>query len=172
MNSANQHRLRFLPEEPLPPYTYVPGKQPHPESDPAGHSYGRPRAQADAMDPANWRGSDTFLRGLDLFHCGFYWESHVEFERLWLAGGRKGPVADFLKALIHLAAAGVKLLEGRPEGVVSHARRTKELLMGTQREGFEMPGFSLAQLIELAIRIAKCGWPDSPPLLVSHGAAS
>ena len=178
MNSANQPGtgFRFLPEEPLPHYTYVPGKQPHPESDPAGHSYGRLRDKADPIDPANWRASRPYLRGLDLFNCGLYWESHVEFERLWLAAKRKGPVADVLKAIIHLAAAGVKSLEGRPEGVLSHARRAAELLghveRGMDNGNGEMLGLSVRQLIHLATQIIETGWPDSPPMLLPYEASS
>ena len=30
---------RWLPQKSLPPYAYLPGKNPHPVRDPAGHSY-------------------------------------------------------------------------------------------------------------------------------------
>src|SRR4051794_23916492 len=33
-------RVRLLPDEPLPPYSFVPGRFPHPVRDPAGHSFG------------------------------------------------------------------------------------------------------------------------------------
>ena len=36
-------------------------------------------------------------------------KSHVAWESLWMACGRKGAVADFLKGLIKLAAAGVNV---------------------------------------------------------------
>jgi hypothetical protein len=32
-------RPRWLPQKRLPPYAYLPGKNPHPVRDPAGHSY-------------------------------------------------------------------------------------------------------------------------------------
>ena len=32
-------RPRWLPEKSFPPYAYLPGRQPHPVRDPAGHSY-------------------------------------------------------------------------------------------------------------------------------------
>src|SRR4051794_8628832 len=117
---------RLIPDEPLPPYSYVPGRFPHPESDPAGHSYGRPRPTPPQLDPENWRSSWAYLRGLDLFNAGFYWESHVEWEGLWLACGRRGVVAEFLKGLIKLAAAGVKHREPVPAGVRSHANRAAD----------------------------------------------
>ena len=43
-----------------------------------------------------------------MFNGGFYWES-LAWESLWLACGRKGVVADFLKGLIKLAAGMLKL---------------------------------------------------------------
>src|SRR5436190_73921 len=118
---------RLVPEEPLPPYAFVPGRFPHPESDPAGHSFGSDRAPTAALDPERWEASKPYLYGLDLFNAGFYWESHVAWESLWLAAQRKGVVADFLKGLIQLAAAGVKHAEGKPQGVQSHASRAAEL---------------------------------------------
>ena len=50
------------------------------------------------------------------------------WEGLWHACRREGVTADFLKALIKLAAGGVKLREGRPEGLRRHAARAAELL--------------------------------------------
>lgn len=118
---------RLAPELPLPPYTFVPGGPwPHPVSDPRGHSFGRP-AEAAAVTPDNWPQCRPYLHGLDLFNHGYYWEAHEVWEALWHAAGRAGPVADFLKGLIKLAAAGVKVRQGVPEGVRSHARRAAEL---------------------------------------------
>src|SRR5438105_1185218 len=118
---------RLVPEKPLPPYSFVPGRFPHPVSDMAGHSFGiEPLAPA-RLDLNQWTASQTYLYGIDLFNGRYYWESHVEWESLWLVCGRSGPVADFLKGLIKLAAAGVKDLEGRPAGVQSHACRAAAL---------------------------------------------
>src|SRR5207237_6990622 len=79
------------------------------------------------LDPEHWEASKPYLYGIDLFNSGYYWESHVEFESLWLACGRRGAVADFLKGLIKLAAAGVKALGGQARGVASHSCRAAEL---------------------------------------------
>jgi hypothetical protein len=160
---------RLLPDRPFPPYTFVPGRVPHPVSDPAGHSFGVTPAAPPAPEPQRWEQSATYRYGIDLFNAGFYWEAHVEFESLWVVCGKKGPVADFLKGLIHLAAAGVKRLEGRPQGVTGHACRAAELWHGVARtlapgeEG--MFGFRVAALGELAAAIGKAGWPEVPPQL-------
>lgn len=121
---------RLAPDVPLPPYTYVNGRSPHPLSDPAGHSYGLAPDPVPALDPERWRESRTYLVGIDLFNHGFYWEAHEAWERLWHACQRKGPVADFLKALIKLAAAGVKARERRLEGVRTHAVGAAKLFRG------------------------------------------
>src|ERR1700687_2172254 len=95
---------RFVPEEPLPPYSFVPGQSPHPISDPAGHSFGKKPCLFPNLDPKGWQTSNPYLYGIDLFNLQYYWESHEQWEGLWHASGRSGVVADYLKGLIHLAA--------------------------------------------------------------------
>jgi uncharacterized protein len=166
----NRPIVRLVPDEPFPPYAFVPGRFPHPVSDPAGHSHGIEPAPPPALDPERWQESKCYLFGIDLFNGGFYWESHVQLESLWLAAGRKGTVADFLKGFIKLAAAGVKHLEGRPAGVKSHACRAAELWrevarsVGTSDRLFL--GFRLGELIALAEAVCREGWPEPAPVLV------
>ena len=116
-------------DSPLPPYSYVPGITPHPVSDPRGHMYNVPHpAPPPALDPAHWQPSETYRYAADLFNHGFYWEAHEAWESLWHAAGRRGPVATWLKALIKLAAAAVKLREASAAGAQRHARRALELI--------------------------------------------
>ncbi len=122
--------MRYAPELTLPPYTHVPGKTPHPFSDPRGHSFGKHARVVEPINAAEWRSSRVFLYAIDLFNHGFYWEAHEAWEALWHAAGRRGTVADFLKGLIQLAVAGVKIPEGKPSGVRSHAERATELFSG------------------------------------------
>ncbi len=158
---------RLVPDEPFPPYAFVPGRSPHPESDPAGHSFGVPRGPVPPPDPERWADCRPYLFGLDLFNAGYPWESHVQWESLWLAAGRRGLMADFLKGLIKLAAAGVKEREGKSEGVKGHARRAAELFRGVQAcAGNRFLGLSLPELIVLAETVRQYGWPESGPLLV------
>ncbi len=119
---------RCLISEPFPPYTYVPGRAPHPVTDPRGHLFGRPHDPAAPLDPQHPHGCRAYLHGIDLFNAGYYWEAHEAWEAVWHVAGRTGPVGDFLKGLIKLAAAGVKAYEGRSDGVRRHARRAAELL--------------------------------------------
>jgi hypothetical protein len=156
--------VRLAPGVPFPPYSFVPGQAPHPHSHPAGHSYGATPESPAPVDPQRWQDSQSFLYALDLFNAQFYWECHEQLEGLWLAAGRKGPVADFLKGFIKLAAAGVKHREGKPRGVKGHARRAAELFR-TAGTGGVFLGLSLAGLIDLAEAVCREGWPDPPPLL-------
>jgi hypothetical protein len=148
---------------PLPPYAHVPGLTPHPLSDPRGHSYGVHAEIPDAPDPEHWDECPEYLRGIDLFNFGYWWESHEAWEGVWRACGRRGPAADFLKGLIKLAAAGVKHRQGRLDGVRSHARRAAALWRGAPSDntfGLSVPG-----LVALADAIALHGWPEQGPYL-------
>jgi hypothetical protein len=66
-------RPRWLPQKSLPPYAYLPGKNPHPVRDPTGHSY---HVEPIPVAADASLGSDAFLWGLDLFNHGYYWEAH------------------------------------------------------------------------------------------------
>ncbi|MEZ6144776.1 MAG: hypothetical protein R3B91_04935 [Planctomycetaceae bacterium] len=84
---------RYMPSMPLPPYTYVPGRTPHPIRDPAGHMYGKHEQSAE-LDIENWQRCDQYLFGIDLFNHGYYWEAHG----LGIPVARRGThrrVADF-----------------------------------------------------------------------------
>jgi hypothetical protein len=157
---------RLLPNEPFPDYAYVPGRFPHPTSDPAGHSYGIEPPIPTNPEPERWQECRPYLRGIDLFNNGFFWEAHVAWESLWMACERKGLIADFLKGLIHLAAAGVKALEGVPGGVKSHSGRGAQLWRETALEADEFMGFRISSLIEVAEEIRRAGWPRESVVIV------
>jgi predicted metal-dependent hydrolase len=118
---------RLVPERPFPPYSYVPGRFPHPHGDPEGHSYGHIHATPLPLDEQNWSDNRDYLFGIDLFNHGYYWEAHEVWEGLWMACGRRGRVATFLKGLIQLTAAGVKVRQQVPRGVQSLAEGATEL---------------------------------------------
>jgi uncharacterized protein len=122
--------------EPMPPYSYVPGGPwPHPNSSPHGHSFGRTAFKVAVPAETQGARSPQFLRGVSLFNAGYYWEAHEVWEGLWHAYGRRGVQADVVKALIKLAAAGVKVREGHEHGVRIHAGRASELLGSARRSG-------------------------------------
>jgi predicted metal-dependent hydrolase len=130
----------------FPPYTYVPGNgTPHPVSDPRGHMHGHLEPKPNALTTENWRENETYLYAIDLFNHAYYWEAHEAWESLWHAAGHHGQMADFLKGLIKLAAAGVKQLEQNQAGVNRHLARAAELLGGVHESVF--CGVDLASLI-------------------------
>jgi uncharacterized protein len=122
---------RLVPEQSFPTYSYVPGRFPHPVTDPHGHSFGAKPERPKPLDPEQWRQCRLYLYGIDLFNHGYYWEAHEAWESLWHACGRSGRTGCFLKGLIHLAAAGVKVRQGTAQGVTNHARRAAELFRQT-----------------------------------------
>ncbi len=119
---------RYAPEFSFPPYSYVSGHWPHPLREPTGHSYGLMHEPIVLPDQANWVRCREYCYAVDLFNAGYYWEAHEQWEALWHAAGRTGTTADFFKALIKLAAAGVKAREGNPEGMLRHVTRAEQLI--------------------------------------------
>jgi uncharacterized protein len=142
-----QRQPRLVPEIPFPAYPYIPGQNPRPQN---------PHIPGVAIEPQRWWQNSTYLLGVDLFNAGYYWEAHEQFEGLWLAAGRKGVVADFFKALIKLAAAGVKQRMNQPASVRSQALRAAQLLRGVAEDRFL--GLNLPELIAWAEAISKEGW--------------
>jgi hypothetical protein len=142
-----------------PPYSYVPGGPwPHPIREPGGHSFGHRAAVVPPIVGDDWRSSTAYLRGVALFNEGYYWEAHEAWEPLWHALGRRGAAADAIKGLIKLAAAGVKVREGQPHGVATHAARAAALFEGV---GGTMFGLDLDELARIASQVA--GRPPTDP---------
>jgi len=164
---------RYCPDRALPPYSYVTGLSPHPTRNERGHSFGHQAEPPSPLDDATCGTNPTYLYGLDLFNHGYYWEAHEAWESLWHAAGRTGPVADFLKGLIKLAAAGVKAREGRSAGVRQHAQRAAALFRSVATSGERGPfGLLLVALLDAAEqtaaaaeRLAGAGGSDASRLL-------
>jgi len=152
---ASTDRPRYS-KTPLPPYSHVPGYTPHPVSDPRGHMHGHVAEPPAELEPERWQESEAYLYGVDLFNHGYYWEAHEAWESLWHAAGRRGPVATWLKALIKLAAAAVKLRTGSAAGARRHARRSLELQNELRADLHEADycGIALSEVEETARAIA------------------
>jgi hypothetical protein len=155
-----------VPDAPLPPYSYVTGRFPHPTRDPGGHSFGHAPEMPPPIDPARWSHSRDYLWACDLFNHGYYWEAHEAWEGLWHASRRQGTTADFLKGLIKLAAAGVKSREGRSGGVRRHAARAGQLFQRVrdQIERSQYLGLDVDWLIDIASHVEQ-----TPPTPSSTG---
>jgi uncharacterized protein len=145
-------------DAPLPAYTYVPGGPwPHPKRVLEEQATG---GSACGNDHSGTQGSwwqARFRRAAELFNAGYYWEAHEVWEELWHAEGRRGPTAEVLKGLIKLAAAGVKVREGRENGVRTHCRRAAESFAAAAGQGGPC---QLGQNLEL--------WADRARLLAEN----
>ena len=140
-------KRRYLPLRHFPSYIFIPGKNPHPKK-PGGHMEGEGDPASDPLDP-QIPGQNDFLRySLDLYNHGYFWESHVYLEALWNAHKREGAVADFLKALIKLSAAGVKINIDQKESAIGHFERARELFLKvTEEEGPVFLGFDITSIL-------------------------
>jgi len=100
---------------PFPPYSFVPGRYPHPHNSPMGHRFhvaaimDRP---VELLPPALWRESTPYLVGCDLYNHAFWWEAHEAWEALWRLTDRSGSQGQFFKTLIQVAAAHLVLHMG------------------------------------------------------------
>jgi hypothetical protein len=152
MITADAEIIRLLPATQLPDYTYFPGSgMPHPIRDPKGHSYGRKHAPGQgpkALNQETWTGNRNYLLGIDFFNLGYYWEAHEEWERLWRVSGADTTVGRFLKGLIKLAAAGVKVRERSIHGVRRHAASAGEMFADVAAEA-DVDTFCGLQFIRL-----------------------
>jgi hypothetical protein len=134
---------RYLPSRALPPYAYLPhrdprDRHPHPERDPGGHvrdGAAGPEV-AGPPDPLAWRETPAFLWGVDLFNAGYYWEAHEAWEDLWRAA-ESDEAAALLHGLIKLAAAGVKAGVGNPRGTARHAAAAAQLFAPLAAQGHD-----------------------------------
>ncbi len=132
---AQERFVRLLPAAELPRYTYVPGSgTPHPYRDPQGHSYNRKPGPPKALLEPHWAENRSYLVALDYFNLGFYWESHDEWERLCRISGPDTTVGRFLKGLVKLAAAGIKVREDSIHGVRRHAASAGEVFADVAAE--------------------------------------
>lgn len=119
---------RLLPSAELPDYTYIPGTEtPHPYRSQQGHSYQKKGRTPKALDPEAWAENRAYLLALDYFNFGYYWEANDTWERLHRASNPDSTVGRFLKGLVKLAAAGIKVREHSIHGVRRHAASAGEV---------------------------------------------
>lgn len=127
--------VRLLPSTELPAYAFITGMElPHPYRDPRGHSYQRKHPTPRPLSGHAWAENRSYLLALDYFNYGYYWESHEEWERLLRGTGSEGLPGRFLKGLIKLSAAGVKVRERSIHGVRRHAASAGEVFADVAAE--------------------------------------
>ena len=107
---------RYAPERPLPPYRYVPGLNPHPVSDPRGHSHGHRPATQDPPAPEAWASCADYRYAVDLHNFAYWWEAHEAWEGIWQHLDKAGEQGQFLQGLIQTSAGLLKSHLGSREG--------------------------------------------------------
>lgn len=138
---------------PFPARAYLPGLGIRPAPEPIGDT---------PLDPADWRSCDAYVHGLALFDRGYYWEAHERWEALWILARRTGPVAELLRGLIQLAAAGVKLRQGRTAGAITLAERARGHFEATHTAS--LAGLEQATLVAATAWVIKAAprWRGDP----------
>lgn len=130
---------RFAPNLDLPPYAFVPRFFPHPVRNPKGHSYQREFNFGTPPRPDNWLEHEGYQYALDLFNHGFYWEAHEAFESWWHQLPKDDSHRLLFQGLLRLCAAGVKVRQGMPAGIHSHATKAATLLQRAHVELDDSP---------------------------------
>lgn len=144
---------RYAPHLPLPPYAFAPGRTPHPTRHPDGHSYGR-ELQPRYVAADDWRDSELYLWGIDLFNAGYPWEAHEAWEALWVGcGERRDAVQEtFLQGLIQCAAAVVKRSVEQPDAAARLAARATARLRAGPESYMGLRAHVFADAFERAVR--------------------
>ncbi len=125
--------MRYVPGRELPPYAFLPGRDPHPTRDPSGHSFGREEASSPFRPSSDWRENEPYLWGVDLYNHGFLWEAHEAWEGLWHSAKRDRLQALHLQGLIQCAAAWLKIPMQQPQGTIRLAALAAEKLEQVSR---------------------------------------
>lgn len=103
----------------------------------------------------------AFLRGVDEFNRGLFFECHDTLEELW--SGIRGPARDFFQGLIQVAVAFHHVSGGNAPGAVSMIDRALGRFRAYPGRYF---GFDLdaqrAELGEWRERLTRPGWEAGP----------
>ena len=109
----------------MPRWPHVPGTGTAPDRAPldAAKTWVRRPVAADA-----WESDAAYRYGAALYVNGFFWEAHEVWEAVWLACAPNGAERRFLRGVIQLANAALKLRMERPRAAVRLLREAIELL--------------------------------------------
>ncbi|MGB0455277.1 MAG: DUF309 domain-containing protein [Bacteriovoracaceae bacterium] len=157
-----------LTKRELLPYAHRPGVTPHPQKE-GGYWFGVPEPEVEALSFENYSEHIDYLYGFDLFNAGYFWESHVYWEAIWHENGRKGEIADFLKALIIFSAGCLKLEVNQVPPARTHFERAEELISNILKlrksEDCSYFGFELEKLLCLVLKAKD--WTQLPEFELS-----
>lgn len=108
---------RYAPQCAFPPYAFLPGRDPHPNRSPEGHSYTtEEETPPPYLEAEDWRTNEGFLFGVDLYNYGYLWEAHEAWEGVWIVSKHDDSQRETLQGLIQCSAAALKLRLEEPRG--------------------------------------------------------
>lgn len=145
-------RTRFLESRPFPEYQFLPGKNTHPLKE-GGHMYKQDEPTPPELNPELPFENEDYLFSIDLLNFEYFWEAHVYLEAIWNKHERIGEIALLCKALIKIAAAGVKFKIGQDSAARGHLDRALELLNELDKDEFS--GLDLIALKKGLIKVAE-----------------
>lgn len=134
---------RHVPGASFPAVRFLADLHPHPRRHPRGSLRHVPDP-APGLPEDRWREDRTYLLGIDLYHAGYLWEAHEQWEAGYFAATDPAH-RDLLQALIQLAAALIQAHRGRGAGVrllaAAVVRRLESVVHaspeGTRRAGLD-----------------------------------
>jgi uncharacterized protein len=107
------------------------------------------------LDLDDWRECDAYIAGFELFNEGYYWEAHEQWEAVWIAVGRSGVAGSLLKGLIKLAAAGVKIRQGRGDAALSLLDGARADFEAASRSSAQIAGVDVAAILALLPEVSR-----------------
>jgi predicted metal-dependent hydrolase len=110
---------------------------------------------------------DDFRFGCDLFHHGFYWEAHEQWEALWHRLPRGAPERLFVQGLIQAAAALLKRRMGREDAVARLVNLAAAKIRAAARARREPFGVANAGAFVRALEAWEAGAAAAPRLLLA-----
>jgi hypothetical protein len=131
---------RYAPFCPLPQHVFLPGG--------GGEAEELPLGRVLRLREDNWFLNLHYLYGIDLYHQGFFWESHEAWELLWRLEKRKSALGWFLQGLIKNSAAQIKLLHERPSGAAALSQQADEHFRQTAPDEGLYMGLDLLDLAQ------------------------
>jgi hypothetical protein len=140
--------VRHAPDRSLPPYAFLPGRDPHPTRDPSGHSFEASEQELPYLPAEVWPTNEEYLFGVDLYNHGFLWEAHEAWEGVWNASKHDPLQKEHLQGLIQCAAACLKIRMEQPRGLARLSELGTARLEGVARKtGGQFMGIDLMSFV-------------------------
>ncbi len=146
---------------PMPAYAFLPGINQHPNKNSLQRHIPELPDKGKLINAGNWQNSPAYLYAIDVFNHEYYWEVHEILEHLWIKNGKNSEAAIFLKGIIQLSVALLKVKLGNKYGA---KRLLNKAVMHLQRQEKIYLGIDVKKLISGCERYIQ-GEINSPPLI-------